>query len=189
MADSIAIATMEDSDVRQTEDDRLLARLQSGDGSAFEEFYRQFSGRLYGFSLRLTAERADAEEITQETFVRAWRHRSSFVSLSHARNWLHRVAINLWRNQLRSRARRGPQLELEPERIESAEPGPQVGGPRLDLERAIAQLPAGSRAVLILHDVLGYHHREIGEMLEMATNTSKVQLHRARKRLRKVLDR
>ena len=164
-----------------------LDRLKEGDRSAYESFYRDHVGRVYALAIRLTRNRDEAEEITQEVFVRAWEHRGSFVSPSHARNWLHRVALNLWRNQLRRRAQRGEPLLLEPERLENERPGNVTSGMRLDLERAVGELPLRAREVLVLYDIFGYRHREIGELLEIATNTSKVQLHRARKRLREVL--
>ena len=164
-----------------------LLRMKQGDRSAFEDFYREHSGSVYGLCVRLARDRDQAEEMTQEVFVRAWQHRKKLSSAAHARNWLHRVAINLWRTRLRLLSRRGEPLELDEERAPAPRPLGATGGLRTDLERAVATLPDRPREVLVLHDVLGYRHAEIGEMLEIATNTSKVQLHRARKRLREVL--
>ena len=169
-------------------DEARLARMREGDRSAFEEFYRRHTGRVYALAIRLTRNRSEAEEITQEVFVRAWQHRAKLSSPSHARNWLHRVALNLWRNQLRRLAQRGEPLVLEPERTVHPHPGNATRGLRVDLERAVGLLPDRAREVLVLHDILGYRHAEIGGLLGIATNTSKVQLHRARKRLRKVLE-
>lgn len=171
-----------------TADEARLERMRRGDRAAFESFYRDYAGRIYGLCVRLTRNRGDAEEMTQEVFVRAWQNREKLSSAAHARNWLHRVALNLWRNQLRLLARRGEPLELDEKRAPTPRPGNATGGLRMDLERAIAALPERAREVLVLHDVLGYRHGEIGELLAIATNTSKVQLHRARKRLREVLE-
>ena len=164
-----------------------LERMRRGDRSAFEGFYRDHVGRLFGLCIRLTRNRGEAEEMTQEVFVRAWQHKEKLSSAAHARNWLHRVALNLWRNQLRRLSQRGEPFELDEERSPTPRAGNATGGLRMDLERAVAALPARAREVLVLHDILGYRHAEIGELLAIATNTSKVQLHRARKRLREVL--
>lgn len=163
--------------------------MKSGDRTAFESFYREHTGRVYGLCVRLTRDRGEAEEMTQEVFVRAWQHRRTLSSAAHARNWLHRVALNLWRNRLRRLARRGIDLQLDESRAATAPSGNATRGLRLDLERAVAALPARAREVLVLHDILGYKHAEIGALLTIATNTSKVQLHRARKRLREALKR
>ena len=165
-----------------------LERMRRGDRSAFEGFYRDHVGRLFGLCIRLTRNRGEAEEMTQEVFVRAWQHKEKLSSAAHARNWLHRVALNLWRNQLRRLSQRGEPFELDEERAAEPRPRNATGGLRMDLERAISALPDRAREVLVLHDVLGYRHAEIGELLAIATNTSKVQLHRARKRLREVLE-
>lgn len=168
-------------------DDPRLERVRRGDRAAFERFYRDQVGRVYGLCLRLTRDRGQAEEMTQEVFVRAWQHRAKLSGAAHARNWLHRVALNLYRNRLRRLAQRGAPLQLDEERPPASRRRDPGGGLRTDLERAVASLPDRAREVLVLHDVLGYRHAEIGALLSIAANTSKVQLHRARKRLREVL--
>ena len=163
----------------------LVRRAQQGDPVPFERLYRQHVGRVYGLCLRLTGKAPDAEEMTQEVFVRAWQHLDSFKGQSHFTAWLHRVAVNLARNEWRTRARRGVPREWDDEAPgpDASESGPEPGV-RMDLEQAIKTLPPGARQVFVLHDVHGYRHHEISEMTGLAVGTTKAQLHRARKRLR-----
>ncbi len=166
---------------------RLLA-LQRGEERAFEEIYRQHAGLVYGLSLRLTAKRADAEDLTQEVFFAAWENRATFQSPLHLVNWLRRVAVNRWLN--RARRRREFELDVDPETSEPIEPealptsAPTV---RVDLERALSQLSPRLRAVVVLFDLYGLGHQEIAEELGMTAGASKVQLHRARTRLKEIL--
>jgi len=166
---------------------RLLADLRRGEVSAFEELYRRQVRALYGFALRLSCRPAEAEELTQEVFVRAWEARGTFASLAHFKNWLRRVTVNEWINRIRRHrplaldADDGTADEAAALASSSAPPGL-----RLDLERALAQLSPRLRAVLLLFDLYGLDHAEIGELLGMTVGASKVQLHRARRRLREL---
>lgn len=166
----------------------LAKRSADGDRGAFEQIYRRHSARIYGLSLRLTADVTEAEGLVQDTFVRAWFAIAGFRGQGSLPGWLGRLAVNLWRDRLRGRRRTLRMIEiLEPTRSE-----PSVGGavPLLtgvDLERCIARLPEGGRAVYVLHDVEGYTHREIAGLLNVATGTVKAQLHRARGLLRTML--
>jgi len=164
-------------------EERWVRALRAGDGGAFEALYGRHRGRVYGLAFRLTGARAEAEELTQEVFVRAWEHRSGFESGTHLARWLRRVAVNLWINGLR---RREPEGE-EPGADRLAGGGAPPSGLRLDLERAIAALPPRLRAVLLLFDLYGLRHEEIAEQLEITAGASKVQLHRARRRLQEML--
>jgi RNA polymerase sigma-70 factor (ECF subfamily) len=165
--------------------DLTVARARSGDLGAFEDLYRRHVGRVYGLCLRMTADPARAEDHTQETFVRAWQKLDSFRGEAGFPAWLNRVAINVVRSAWRSSGRR------EERELAMAAPGPQAapsaGTPALDLERAIAGLPARAREVFVLHDVEGYRHDEVAGLLDVKIGTSKSQLHRARKLLREAL--
>lgn len=167
---------------------RLVARAAHGDVSAFEELYRLNVGRVYGLCLRMSGDPSLAEELVQETFVRAWRKLGSFRGASAFSTWLHRVTVNVVLGHRRSADRReiqvsGPVEDAAPDRVAAtAHPGQTI-----DLERAISGLPEGARAVFILHDVEGFHHEEISGIAGIAVGTSKAQLHRARKLLRKAL--
>lgn len=167
---------------------RLLAGLRRGDESAFEALYRRHVGLLHGLAYRLTSRSSEAEELTQEVFVRAWEHRADFHSVDHFVHWLRRVAVNSWINRLRKRR----ELELPTdddgnETTEAQAPPDCAPAIRLDLEAALARLSPRLRAVALLFDLYGYGHEEIGAMLEMTPGACKVQLHRARRRLREML--
>jgi len=170
------------------EDARLLAGLCRGDELAFEMLYRRHVGLLFGLALCLTSKRAEAEDLTQEVFVRAWENRATFQSLDHFVHWLRRVAVNSWINRLRKRK----ELELPTDEdgvLTTEIEGPPASAPtvRLDLASALARLTPRLRAVALLFDLYGFGHDEIGEMLDMTPGASKVQLHRARRRLREML--
>lgn len=145
-------------------------------------------------SLRLTAKRADAEDLTQEVFLAAWENRATFQSPLHLVNWLRRVAVNRWLN--RARRRREFELDDDPENLDGVgglgggEPeAPPTSAPtvRVDLERALANLSPRLRAVVVLFDLYGLGHQEIAEELGMTAGASKVQLHRARTKLKELL--
>jgi RNA polymerase sigma-70 factor (ECF subfamily) len=163
-----------------------LAR--QGDADAFRALYQAHVGRVYAICLRLAGERREAEELTQDVFVRVWQQLESFRGESAFGTWLHRVAVNEVLGRFRARSRRS--------RHETAEdldlydpPSPASGPPPIDLEAAISRLPAGARRVFVLHDVEGFQHEEIATLAGIAIGTSKAQLHRARRLLRESLDR
>lgn len=160
----------------------------SGDGQAFERLYRTHVARIHGLARRMLGS-DDADEATQDVFVRAWEKLGTFRGESAFGTWLHRVAINLI---LGKRQKLGVQRDRF---IDSDEPlarTPTRGVDEtlnMDFEAAIEHLPSGARRVFVLHDVEGYKHHEIAEMLNVTSGTSKAQLHRARMTLRKHLDR
>ena len=167
----------------------LIRNAQAGDTAAFEELYRLHASKIYGLCLRMCANPAKAEDLTQEAFVRAWQKLGSFRFRSGFATWLHRLTVNLVLGDLRSRGRwesRLTAIDSLPERGDSrasAQPEDTV-----DLERAISQLPPQARTVFVLHDIEGYKHQEIAELCGLAVGTSKAHLHRARKQLRKALN-
>jgi len=168
--------------------DSLVARAKTGDFSAFEELYRKHVGRVYALCLRMTADPARAEDHTQEAFVRAWKSLHSFREESGFPTWLRRVTVNVVLGDRRSRGRREDrERPLNEPAIQWRPTSGPVSG--LDLERAVAELPAGARRVFVLHDVEGYRHEEVADMLDVTSGTSKAQLHRARKLLREALSR
>lgn len=167
-----------------------IGEAQAGDPAAFRVLYDAQVGRIFALCLRMSGDRAEAEELTQNVFVRAWERLGSFRGESAFSTWLHRLAINEVLGTKRSSGRR-QQREItshEPEALERPKSGVS-GAPMLDLENAIAELPEGARRVFVLHDVEGYQHDEIATMTGIATGTSKAQLHRARRLLREALDR
>ena len=165
----------------------LVQHAAGGDMRAFEALYRRHAGRVHGAVWRLSGmNEARAEELTQEAFVRAWQKLGSFRFESAFSTWLHRLAVNVALMELRSR---DPEDAVENDVLEAAlEPvTPFCAGERADLEEAVAKLPPRARAVLVLHDIEGWKHEEIGRELGMAVGSSKAQLHRARGLLRAML--
>jgi RNA polymerase sigma-70 factor (ECF subfamily) len=170
--------------------DDLVARAQAGDQTAFRELYRQHAGRVYALCLRLTGDGRDAEERTQDVFVRLWDKLRSFRGDSAFSSWLHRLAVNVVLNERRTTGRRE-------QRVLPAEDPDNVAGAQhaaplhvnIDLERAIAELPDGAREVFVLYDIEGYGHGEIAQLVGIAEGTSKAQLFRARRLLREKLER
>jgi RNA polymerase sigma-70 factor (ECF subfamily) len=171
----------------------LVRRAQQGDQAAFEALYRSHAGRVHALCLRLTADVAEAEELTQDAFVRAWERLGSFRGESAFSSWLYRLTVNVGLLRLRAGRRRWARVfstadpaALEPPAGDAAGGGPGAG---LDLERAVAALPPGARHVFVLHDVEGYRHEEIARLVGIAVGTSKAQLFRARRLLREALNR
>lgn len=166
---------------------RVVDRARAGDVHAFEEVYRATVGRIHALCLRMCADPHLAEELTQETYIRAWQKLAGFRGESQFTTWLHRVGVNVVLGHLRSADRR-PRLESIDSGAEvHSSPARQSTPGVLDLERAIAELPPRARTVFVLHDVEGYKHHEIASLAQMAVGTSKAQLSRARSLLRKAL--
>jgi len=170
--------------------DDLVRRAQRGDETAFERLYRRSGNLIYALALRFSGDATRAEELTQDVFVRVWEKIGSYRWESAFDTWLYRLAVNLVLSDLRSRGRRSNWELLGEEKAMNAAVGRAASPGRvIDLERAVASLPAGARAVFLLHDVEGYRHREIAELTGIATGTCKAQLHRARRLLREALGR
>jgi RNA polymerase sigma-70 factor (ECF subfamily) len=169
---------------------------KQGDGECFETLYKLHKRRVYSLCLRMTGNVEAAEDRTQDAFLQLHRKIASFRGDSAFSTWLHRLAVNVVLMQLRKKGL--PQISLE----EALEPIGDGGPPkdfgcqdqilsgsidRLVLERAVENLPPGYRIIFVLHDVEGYEHNEIAEMLGCSTGNSKSQLHKARTKLREVL--
>lgn len=170
------------------EEDRLLAAFAAGQAAAFETLYRRHAAAVHGLAYRLSGRRSEAEELTQEVFVRAWQHREGFQSVAHLASWLRRVAVNLWINELRRVHPESLAEDADGEsRPEPPDNRPGAPGLRLDLERALSRMPPRLRAVLLLHDLYGLRHEEISHCLDITRGASTVQLHRARTRLKELL--
>ena len=166
--------------------DRELATefLREGDEAAFRALYRRHTPALYALALRLAGgTEANAQDAIQDTWIRACRGLSGFEWRSSLRTWLTGILINRVREVGRERRR----AEAEELAGEYAAPFVAPPGVRIDLERAISALPSGYRHVLLLHDVEGYTHEEIGHLLGVNAGTSRSQLHHARQALRALL--
>lgn len=161
----------------------------AGDRRAFERLYRDHVDRVFTLCARMTADRALAEELTQDVFVRAWEKLALFRGESSFGTWLHRLTVNLVLNHREADGRRKRHLAVDDTGDACAQVPARAAAPgdRMDLERAIAALPPGARRVFVLHDVEGYTHEEIGTLLGITDGGSKAQLHRARLLLREAL--
>lgn len=168
----------------------LVVAAQQGDERAFRSLYDLCVDRIFALCLRLSADAAAAEELTQDVFVRAWEKLESFRGDSAFPTWLHRLAVNVVLTERRTTGRREHRVGGHSD-LESLDAPCRAASPgvRMDLEQAISGLPPGARAVFVLHDVEGYQHHEIAEMSGLSEGTSKAQLFRARRLLREMLDR
>lgn len=173
-------------------DFELAQSAAGGDEGAFEALYRRHFRRVYALCLRMTANAAEAEDLTQDVFVNLFRKIGQFRGESAFTTWLHRFTVNQVLMHFRRRNAR-PELVTEgdetPAQIvegtENPERPPIID--RLAIERAIAQLSPGYRTIFVLHDVEGYEHNEIAKMLNISEGTSKSQLHKARLKLRSLI--
>jgi RNA polymerase sigma-70 factor (ECF subfamily) len=168
--------------VTEPSDEHYVKRAARGDRGAFECLYRRHSGRIYALCLRMTANRALAEDTTQDAFIQAWRKLSAFRGDAAFTSWLHRIAVNVVLSQQRKHSREQAGLHAAADEALLT----QAEEPRRDgeeLEAAIADLPTRARHVFVLVGVCGYSHEEAGEALGIAAGTCKAQLHRARQLL------
>jgi len=177
-------------DLAQGDSERAdVALAAAGDERAFERLYRQHVPRIHSLVRRMAGGgETETDELVQDVFVRAWQRLSTFRGEAAFGTWLHRLAVNLVLNAQKSSAR-GRKLfdddsaiDLSPGRRET----PEIA---MDLEDALGKLPKGARQIFVLHDVEGFLHEEIAEMLGVATGTSKAQLHRARMLMKRHLER
>jgi RNA polymerase sigma-70 factor (ECF subfamily) len=169
----------------------LVERARSGDAGAFEQLYRQHCGRIHALVWRLCGgDSALAEDLVQESFIRAWSKLEQFEGKSAFGTWLHRLAANVALSDRRIRLKRVAREAPMDEAVERAAMGARdvSADKRADLEQAIAGLPERARTVLVLFDIEGYRHEEIARLTGMAVGSSKAQLHRARKLVRENLE-
>jgi RNA polymerase sigma-70 factor (ECF subfamily) len=167
-------------------DAELLARCRAGEVDAFEVLYRQHAGRIFALACRLAGSVDQGEDLLQEIFLQAYRKLDSFKGESALGTWLYRLAVNHCLDFVRSRQARNSQVTdtLDGERSFEPMAVRETPIPRIDLDRAIARLPAGCREAFVLHDVEGFDHKEVGQLLGIAEGTSKSQVFKARTKLR-----
>ena len=174
---------------------QLIARAQRGDEEAFAALFETHKRRVYSLCLRMTGNTAEAEDLTQEAFLQLFRKISTFRGESAFSTWLHRLAVNVVLMHLRKKGLQ--QISLDEVDTSQDEPVKRDYGSddrrligsvdRIGLQKAIADLPPGYRAVFVLHDVEGYEHNEIAEIMKCSVGNSKSQLHKARMKLRERL--
>jgi len=160
----------------------------SGDGSAFERLYRTHVARVHTLVRRML-DTDEADDITQDVFIRAWQKLSTFRGESAFGTWLHRLAVNVILARRKSVGIERGRFIAEEAPLEAMSGRPVTPELSMDFEEALQRLPEGARQVFVLHDVEGYRHDEIARMLGVVPGTSKSQLHHARMALRRHLDR
>ena len=168
------------------DDVELIAACRRGEARAMELLYHQYKRRVFGIIHRIVGH-SDSEEVAQEVFVRIFRALGSVRGESALSTWIYRLTVNAALSYVAKRSRRN---EVGDEALMAlpAAPVPQGDpGLRSRIEVALTQLPAGYRAILVLHDVEGLSHEECAEILECRIGTCKSQLHKARARMRELL--
>lgn len=165
----------------------IAQAIAEGDRTRFKEIYDQNVPVLFNLARRLAETSAEAEDIVQDTFVRAYQKIHLFAGRSTLSSWLYRICLNVGLEHLRRKKGTFSCDEIEDSSIAAVEPDQKTVILRRKLEKAIKQLPDGCRTVFILHDIEGFNHKEIAAQLNLAEGTSKSQLFKARAMLRKIL--
>ncbi|MBV6478826.1 MAG: ECF RNA polymerase sigma factor SigE [Ignavibacteria bacterium] len=168
------------------EDIKLVKSSLQGNGEAFKELFMKHVSKINFLCRKLSADPHTADDITQEVFIKAWEKLNTFKFESKFSTWLHSIAANQFLMHLRKENR----ISQKEESYKSGYTESQIKqetDSRIDLEKAISKIPENARAVLVLHDIEGYKHNEISEMMNIEIGTSKAHLHKARKILREEL--
>ena len=193
---SARVIPLSDNKQREGSEGSLIQRAQRGDEEAFAILYQLHKKRVYSVCLRMTRIVADAEDLTQEAFLQVFRSVNSFRGDSAFSTWLYRIAVNAVLMKLRRRkspplvsldeplAPDSPSLKRE---VGKADPNLSGAIDRIALRRAVEDLPAGCRQIFDLHEVEGYQHHEIAELLQCSIGNSKSQLHKAKLKMREIL--
>jgi RNA polymerase sigma-70 factor (ECF subfamily) len=192
----LGVTPQRDQRERDDSESSLIRRAQHGDEQAFATLYERHKKRVYSVCLKMARNIADAEDLTQEAFMQVFRGVNSFRGDSAFSTWLYRIAVNTVLMKLRGR-KSPPLLSLdEPVSADSpslkrdvgkADPGLRGAIDRIALRRAAEELPAGCRRIFDLHEVEGYQHHEIAQMLQCSIGNSKSQLHKAKLKMRDAL--
>ncbi len=175
---------------------QAIERAKSGDAQAFQALYDRHKRRVYSLCLRMTANTAEAEDLTQEAFLQLYRKIATFRGESAFSTWLHRLSVNVVLMHLRKKSLPLVSLEETTQGGEDDTPKKDFGAEdlalagsidRLELQKAVNDLPPGYRTIFVLHDVEGYEHNEIAGIVGCSIGNSKSQLHKARMKLRDML--
>jgi RNA polymerase sigma-70 factor (ECF subfamily) len=172
---------------RKSDEAAWISQAKQGDTRAFEQLYRMHVDKVYGLCLRMTGNRSEADDCTQEAFIQAWNKLDKFRGDSAFSTWLHRIGVNSVLGRMRKSKREEDRIQAAAE-ISSAPATAADTGHLRDLSDAVDRLPEGARHVFVLSAVYGYSHEEAGDMLGIAVGTSKAQLHRAKRLLKQQLE-
>jgi len=180
----------------ETSEAEAIERAKQGDAEAFRVLYDKHKRRVYSLCLRMTANTAEAEDLAQEAFLQLYRKIGTFRGESAFSTWLHRLAVNVVLMHLRKKSLLVVSLEESTQTQEDDSPKKDFGTEdislagsidRLQLQRAVNDLPPGYKTIFVLHDVEGYEHNEIANLVGCSVGNSKSQLHKARLKLRDLL--
>ena len=166
----------------------LIERAKEGDRGAFEELMRSYSGFVYSLAFRMLGRKADAEDVFQETFFRAWNHLRSFRSGGNFTYWIKRIATNLCIDQLKTRKRQHAYENDQVEEVGSWEGEQQYGDEQEQVNQLLAQLPVNHRAAVVLFYLEDQSVEEVALTLKQRPATVKVWLFRARQKMKAVLE-
>jgi RNA polymerase sigma-70 factor (ECF subfamily) len=180
------MAEKPEAPVRSDSKDVELAA--KGDSQAFERLYHAEVGRIHSLARRMLSPE-EADEATQDVFVRAWDKLGTFRGDAAFGTWLHRLAVNVFLALRKTAGKKRERMLEGDDLFSSMASRPAQSDLSMDFQVAIARLPDGAKKIFVLHDVEGFKHSEIAEMLGVSPGTSKAQLHRARMALRKYLER
>jgi RNA polymerase sigma-70 factor, ECF subfamily len=173
----------------------LVKRAQEGDADAFASLFYAHKARIYSVCLRMTNNTAEAEDLTQDAFLQVFRKLETFRGDSALSTWLYRIAVNTVLMHFRKKALKQVSLD-EPYSQDAKQVRREYGSKdgrlsgsvdRIALTRAIKELPDGYRTIFLLHEVEGYEHQEIAQLLDCSVGNSKSQLHKAKLRIRELL--
>lgn len=188
--------SLQDENLQDNSERSLIQRAQRGDEQAFAALFQMHKKRVYSVCLQMTKDVADAEDLTQEAFLQVFRSVNSFRGDSAFSTWLYRIAVNTV--LMKMRRRKSPPLVSLDEPVSADSPSlkrdvgrmdPNLSGAvdRIALNRAIEDLPSGCRQIFDLHEVKGYQHHEIAQLLQCSIGNSKSQLHKAKMKMRDIL--
>lgn len=194
----MSIVTLENQDsdkaaaIGETPDHEIILGCKQGDRDAQYALYQKYKNSVFNTAFRMCNHQQTAEDITQTTFLRVFRKIDSFRGEAAFSSWLYRITVNVCMNHFRKEKGKKNTLAkgtvLEDDHQQAMKANDEKINLKPHLEKAIAALPAGYRMVFLLHDVQGYNHSEIAQMMQIAVGTSKSQLHKARMELRRVLE-
>jgi RNA polymerase sigma-70 factor (ECF subfamily) len=187
---NLELVNAPDKDRDREKDFKLVKEARTGSSAAFEQLYESHVNRIYALCLRYSQDSDTADELTQEVFIKAWEKLHTFQFESKFSSWLYSIATNQFLMQKRSEKRFTERVNQYGEIQLRNNPllKPSVSHDySIDVETAMAKLPPQARLAFVLHDIEGYKHHEISEIMNIEVGTSKAHLHRARKMLREEL--
>ncbi|MFQ5637136.1 MAG: RNA polymerase sigma factor [bacterium] len=169
-------------------DSQLVLRCQNNERKAQRELYELYKDWVFNVAYRMANNRQEAEDISQVVFMRVFKNLSSFRGDAALSSWIYRIAVNVCINHFRKTQKRSQHTALQDTDLKDMKSIEPPFNLKPYLEKAIRDLPEGYRMVFVLHDIEGYNHKEIGNLMKISDGTSKSQLHKARKELKQTLE-